>query len=51
MIQAIWSPRVCVFTKQVNLRKLKEHKFDVYERALTFDGPAYYSKNGSINQP
>ena len=46
MIQAIWSPRVCVFTKQVNLRKLTEHRFDVYERALTFDGPAYYSRNG-----
>ncbi len=46
LIQAIWSPRVCVFTKRVNLRRLNETRFDVYERALTFDGPDFYSKNG-----
>jgi len=37
---------VCVFTKRVNLRRLNETRFDVYERALTFDGPDFYSKNG-----
>jgi hypothetical protein len=34
-----------VFTKRVNLRKYDDSHFDVYERALTFDGPAFYSKN------
>jgi len=48
LIQAIWSPRLCVFTKRVNLRRLNETHFDVYERALTFDGPTFYSKNGYI---
>jgi hypothetical protein len=37
---------VCIFTKKVNLKKAAETRFDMYERAMTFEGSEFYSKNG-----
>jgi len=46
IIQEVWSPVVCMFTKKVNLKKANETRFDMYERAITFEGAEFYSKNG-----
>jgi len=43
MIQAVWSPKLCIFTKKVNSRRLDEFKYGANERALTFEGPDYCS--------
>jgi len=46
MIQAIWSPKLCVFAKRVNHRRLNETNCTVNERTLTFEGPEFCSKTG-----
>lgn len=47
MIKAVWAPQMCVFSRRVNLNKLNDIRYDVYERAITFDGPDFYSKGGN----
>ncbi|KAL4431687.1 hypothetical protein ABPG74_017316 [Tetrahymena malaccensis] len=44
VIQAIWSPQLCVFSKRVNYRHLYDKRYDPYERLPTFDGAEMYSR-------
>ncbi|CAD8138952.1 unnamed protein product [Paramecium pentaurelia] len=44
LIQAIWSPSVCILSKKQNNRDLYDMQFDPYERCATFDGCEAYSK-------
>eukprot|EP00743_Colponemidia_sp_Colp-15_P006598 GILK01007111.1.p1 GENE.GILK01007111.1~~GILK01007111.1.p1 ORF type:complete len:756 (-),score=125.15 GILK01007111.1:128-2395(-) len=39
----IWSPKVCLFEKRVNKRKLTDRRFDMYERAVTYEGAEFHS--------
>lgn len=43
MIQAVWSPQVCVVEQRVNRNRLDDSRKSIYERAVTFDGPAQLS--------
>lgn len=43
MIYAIWSPKLCVLERRINKRQLSDAKFDLYERAITFEGPEMHS--------
>ncbi|KAL4508548.1 hypothetical protein ABPG72_003852 [Tetrahymena utriculariae] len=44
VIQAIWSPQLCIFSKRVNYRHLYDKRYDPYERLPTFDGAEMYSR-------
>lgn len=48
MIEAIWSPSTCLFTRCVNNKKLNSLNYDAYERAATFDGPAVLSTSSCL---
>lgn len=48
VIQAIWSPNLCVFNKRMNHRFLYDLGYDPYERAVTFDGAEVYSHSVPI---
>ena len=40
----MWSKNLQIFTKRVNLKPYNDKLMDIYERNMTFDGPAYLSK-------
>lgn len=41
-ITIIWSKNFCLFERKQNNLQLKDEKFDIYERASTFDGKEYH---------
>ena len=47
--KAIWSPSICVFSRRINYRKIYDNRFDVYERAVTFDASEIYSRDLQLN--
>ena len=44
----IWGPKVCLFQRRKNRRKIHNKHYDIYERAVTFDGPDLYSENVAL---
>ncbi len=47
IIRAIWSPKVCLLERRVNVRKLMDERFSMYERAVTFEGEEFHSEAGN----
>lgn len=43
VIQAIWSPHVTLVERRNNIHKLSDKKWTMYDRAVTYEGPAHYS--------
>ena len=43
VIRAIWSPKVCLLERRVNIKQLNDQRYGVYERAVTYEGPEYFS--------
>lgn len=39
-VRAIWPPKICLLERAVNRRNVYDKCFGVYERGVTFDGPA-----------
>ena len=39
-----WSPKLCLFEKCSNIRKITDTKYDIYERAVTYDGEEFQTK-------
>ena len=39
-----WSPKLCLFEKCTNIRKITDSKYDMYERAVTYDGEEFQTK-------
>ena len=39
-----WSPKLSLFEKCSNLRKLNDKHYDIYERVVTYDGEEFQSK-------
>ena len=39
-----WSPKLCLFEKCTNIRKINDKKYDIYERAVTYDGEEFHIK-------
>ena len=48
MIRAVWSPKVCLLERRVNVRKLQDEKYSKYERAVTFEGAEHHSAAAPI---
>jgi hypothetical protein len=44
LVRAIWSPKVCLLERRVNLKQLQDVRFGLYERAVTYEGPEYLSQ-------
>jgi len=44
MIQAIWSPRMCLVNKRVNRHKLNDRHINRTEKAITFEGPTHFTE-------
>ena len=42
-MRSIWSPKVCLLERRVNLKHLMDERYGLYERAVTYEGPEYYS--------
>eukprot|EP00756_Hemistasia_phaeocysticola_P026984 Hpha_TRINITY_DN16093_c3_g4::TRINITY_DN16093_c3_g4_i1::g.117001::m.117001 len=50
VIQAVWSPRVCIVQRKTNVRSLKdkaESTRDPYSCAVTYEGPSHFSEDGT----
>ena len=43
-----WSPKLSLFEKCTNLRKIYDKHFDIYERAVTYDGEEFQTKTEPI---
>jgi len=39
--RVFWSPKICLFEKCTNQRKLMDKRFHYYERVVTYDGEKY----------
>lgn len=52
MIRGHWHNNICIFEKCVNKKYLLDDKYDIYEKAVTFEGADFlveYSRN-SVKQ-
>lgn len=47
-IRAIWSPKICLLERRVNLKNLYDKRYGVYDRGVTFDGPDLYSRSEPV---
>ena len=43
-----WSPKICLFEKCSNLKKIFDNHYDIYERAVTYDGEEFQTKTEPI---
>ncbi|TYZ56914.1 hypothetical protein PybrP1_006080 [[Pythium] brassicae (nom. inval.)] len=43
-VRAIWSPKICLLERRVNLRNVHDKRASVYERGVTFDGADVHSR-------
>ena len=43
-----WSPKISIFEKCSNLKKLNDKHFDIYERAVTYDGEEFQTKKEPV---
>ena len=43
-----WSPKLSLFEKCTNLKKIQDKHFDIYERAVTYDGEEFQTKTEPI---
>ena len=39
-----WSPKLCLFEKCTNLKKVNDKHYDIYERAVTYDGEEFQTR-------
>eukprot|EP00624_Nannochloropsis_granulata_P001013 evm.model.NODE_14596_length_8023_cov_27.736881.4 len=44
VIRAIWSPKLCIAERRVNLRNIWDRRYGLYERAVTYEGPDHHSQ-------
>lgn len=42
-VRAIWSPKICMIERRVNVNKLRDNRFGLFERAVTYEGPEHFS--------
>jgi hypothetical protein len=46
LIQAVWSPRVCIVQRKTNRHAIIDRSYSAYERAVTYEGPSHYTEDG-----
>lgn len=43
-VRAIWSPKICLLERRVNVRNVHDKRYSIYERGVTFDGADVHSR-------
>uniref|UniRef100_A0A7S0FQM9 Uncharacterized protein n=1 Tax=Pyrodinium bahamense TaxID=73915 RepID=A0A7S0FQM9_9DINO len=51
MVRALWSPKVCLLERRVNHLRLSDSRYDIYERAVTFEGADCHSEVTPVRGP
>lgn len=51
IVRAIWSPKVCLLERAENIHNLHDHRYGLYERCITYDGPEYYCTSAPLRGP
>eukprot|EP00760_Papus_ankaliazontas_P022890 PhM_4_TR19064/c0_g1_i1/m.54619 len=48
VIQAVWSPNVCMVTKRSNIHRSNDTRVAMYDRCVTYDGPVHMSDEVAV---
>lgn len=51
IIRAIWSPKVCLLERAVNIHHLHDNRYGLNERCITYEGPDYYVTSAPLRGP
>lgn len=51
VIRAVWSPKVCLLERAENIHQLHDHRYGLYERCVTLEGPEYYITSAPLRGP
>lgn len=51
MLRAMWSPKVCILERRINRLRASDTRYDIYERAVTFEGPDFHSEMTPVRGP
>lgn len=51
MVRALWSPKVCLLERRVNHLRVSDTRYDIYERAVTFEGADCHSQVTPVRGP
>ena len=51
VIRAIWSPKVILLERSLNIHQLHDHRYGLYERCVTYEGPEFYSTSAPLRGP
>ncbi len=43
VVRVLWTPHFCLYERRVNHLLLNDRRYDLYERACTYEGKEYYS--------
>jgi len=44
VLRITWSPKICVFERKENLKMLRDKRFDMYERVVTYEGEEFHTR-------
>jgi len=47
-IRLHWSPKLCILEKTINTKKIHDTRFNLYERAVTYDGEEFQTQTEAI---
>eukprot|EP00993_Chasmostoma_nieuportense_P007484 NODE_832_length_1823_cov_24.419811_g778_i0.p1 GENE.NODE_832_length_1823_cov_24.419811_g778_i0~~NODE_832_length_1823_cov_24.419811_g778_i0.p1 ORF type:complete len:557 (+),score=135.79 NODE_832_length_1823_cov_24.419811_g778_i0:59-1729(+) len=47
-IQAVWSPHIMLVEKRENRFALRDRRYPLFQRAVTYDGPQHYSQEAFV---
>lgn len=48
IIRLHWSPKLCILEKTINKKKIYDKRFNLYERAVTYDGEEFQTETEAI---
>ena len=48
IIRLIWSPKLCVLEKKINTKRIYDSRYNIYERAVTYDGEEFQTETEAI---
>jgi hypothetical protein len=48
VIQAVWTPHLCLITRRNNVHAARDIRVSMYERSVTFEGPAHLSTESFV---
>jgi len=48
IIRLQWSPKLCILEKKINNKKIYDKRFNLYERAVTYDGEEFQTETEAI---